>query len=77
MSTCETTTAIPAGTYVADPSHSTVEFAARHMGISTVRGRFTKFEASLEGGEEPVIRGSIDMTSATTCLQLYSSGQLH
>jgi len=66
MSTVETTTGIPAGTYVADPAHSTVEFAARHMGISTVRGRFTKFEASLEGGEEPVIRGSIDMTSATT-----------
>lgn len=66
MSTIEQTTQIPAGTYVADPAHSTVEFAARHMGISTVRGRFTKFEATLEGGPEPVVRGSIDMTSATT-----------
>jgi polyisoprenoid-binding protein YceI len=67
MSTIEqTTTQIPAGTYVSDPSHSTVEFAARHMGISTVRGRFTKFEATLEGGSEPRIRGTIDMTSATT-----------
>jgi polyisoprenoid-binding protein YceI len=67
MSTIEqTTTQIPAGTYVSDPSHSTVEFAARHMGISTVRGRFTKFEATLQGGPEPRLRGTIDMTSATT-----------
>jgi polyisoprenoid-binding protein YceI len=67
MSTVEKTlTKIPAGTYVSDPAHSTVEFAARHMGISTVRGRFTKFEATLEGGDQPRISGSIDMTSATT-----------
>jgi len=65
-STVQETTTIPAGAYVADPSHSTVEFAARHMGISTVRGRFTKFEATLEGGDQPVVRGKIDMTSATT-----------
>jgi polyisoprenoid-binding protein YceI len=42
----------PAGTYEFDPSHTTIEFVARHM-ISKVRGRFTEFTGSIEVGETP------------------------
>lgn len=64
--TVEITRAIPTGTYAADPTHSTVEFAVRHMMISTVRGRFTDFEATLEGGDEPRVTGIIKTDSAVT-----------
>ena len=47
-----TTSLPPAGTYEFDPSHTTIEFVARHM-ISKVRGRFTEFTGSIEVGETP------------------------
>jgi polyisoprenoid-binding protein YceI len=31
-----------------DPSHSHLDFSIRHMGISTVRGRFKKFHAEID-----------------------------
>ena len=34
---------IPAGTYNVDPSHSSVGFEVKHMGIATVRGQFRTF----------------------------------
>jgi polyisoprenoid-binding protein YceI len=43
-----TTPIIPPGTWIVDPAHSSVEFAVKHMGIATVRGRFTEFEGTLE-----------------------------
>jgi polyisoprenoid-binding protein YceI len=67
MSTIEAQkTEIPAGSYNADPAHSSVEFTVRHMKISTIRGRFLEFEASLEGGEQPRISGNIATASANT-----------
>lgn len=42
-----------AGTYVIDRSHSTVEFVARHLMISKVRGRFAEFEGEIEIDEVP------------------------
>ena len=64
--TVEITRTVPAGTYAADAAHSSVEFAVRHMKISTVRGRFTDFEATLEGGDEPHVTGTIQTGSAVT-----------
>src|ERR1700761_1598689 len=43
-----TTPITPSGTWIVDPMHSSVEFAVKHMGIATVRGRFTEFEGTLE-----------------------------
>jgi polyisoprenoid-binding protein YceI len=34
--------------WVLDPSHSEVEFKVKHMMISTVTGKFSKFDASVE-----------------------------
>jgi polyisoprenoid-binding protein YceI len=58
--------AIPAGSYSADAAHSSVEFTVRHMKISTIRGRFLDFDASLEGGEAARISGAIRTGSANT-----------
>jgi polyisoprenoid-binding protein YceI len=45
-------TAIPTGTWTVDPSHSSVEFRVKHLGISTVRGAFRDFEGTLEIGDD-------------------------
>jgi len=67
MSTVEIApTTIPVGSYTVDPAHSSFEFGVRHMKISTVRGRFLDFQATLEGGEQPHIEGSIETASAVT-----------
>ncbi|MGH9177164.1 MAG: YceI family protein [Acidimicrobiales bacterium] len=42
-----------AGTWVIDPSHSSVEVVARHMMISKVRGRFSRFSGSIDVAEVP------------------------
>lgn len=38
--------------WTADPSHSSVEFGVRHLGLSTVRGRFREFTAQVELDEQ-------------------------
>src|SRR5690606_652536 len=37
--------------WTADPTHTTVEFAVKHMMISTVKGRFSDVAAEVEGTE--------------------------
>jgi polyisoprenoid-binding protein YceI len=60
-----TDTAIPAGTYTLDTVHSHVGFAVKHMVVATFRGRFEKFDATLEVGEDgaPRLSGTVDVTS--------------
>jgi polyisoprenoid-binding protein YceI len=41
-------TQLPTGTWSVDPAHSRVEFAAKHLGIATVRGVFREFEGTLD-----------------------------
>jgi polyisoprenoid-binding protein YceI len=67
MSAIETlTTAIPAGTWNIDRSHSRVEFSIRHMGIATIRGSFADFDGVIDGGEEPHVSGAIRVASVDT-----------
>jgi polyisoprenoid-binding protein YceI len=51
-STATSATLIPTGTWAVDPSHSTVGFSVKHLGIATVRGRFEEFEGTLEIGDD-------------------------
>jgi polyisoprenoid-binding protein YceI len=54
------TTPIPAGTWSADKVHSTVGFAVKHMVVSTFRGRFEDFDATLTTGEDGMrLEGSV------------------
>jgi polyisoprenoid-binding protein YceI len=42
-----------AGVWDADPAHSSVEFVARHLMATKVRGRFNEWTATLTTGAEP------------------------
>jgi polyisoprenoid-binding protein YceI len=72
MTAPSTATAIPgyvAGTWNIDPVHSEVGFSARHMMVSKVRGRFTKFSGQLVTGADPLastVSAEIDLASITT-----------
>lgn len=60
---------VPAGTYAADPAHSRVGFAVKHLGIATVRGTFDRFEGGLVVGDDPSqasFTATIDAASVNT-----------
>jgi polyisoprenoid-binding protein YceI len=44
-----------------DSSHSQVEFSARHMMISNVRGRFEKLEGTVDFNEQAPAQSSVDV----------------
>ena len=54
MTTISTTITLPlaTGTWTADPSHTTVGFVVRHLGLSKVRGRFDGVTAQLVVGDD-------------------------
>src|SRR4051794_699736 len=59
---------IAQGTWSVDPSHSSVEFQVKHMGLATVKGFFSEFEGTLEVAEDGTINayGSVDAASLNT-----------
>lgn len=57
---------IPNGTWEIDPAHSSVEFEVRHLGLATVKGRAPVVAGSIDGGNEPSLRGTVDVSSITT-----------
>ena len=67
-----TLTSIPgyvAGTWSIDPVHSEVGFAARHMMVSKVRGRFRTFSGQIVTGASPLdssVTAEIDLSSIDT-----------
>jgi polyisoprenoid-binding protein YceI len=64
MSVIENTAELaPAGTWAADPVHSTVSFEVAYAGTSTFRGSFTEFAATLAGGAEPTLEGTAKVAS--------------
>lgn len=56
---------IPAGTWKVDPAHSSIEFRIEED-IRTIKGRFTEFEGTVEGGESPKAHGVIRTASLET-----------
>jgi polyisoprenoid-binding protein YceI len=58
-----------AATWTIDPIHSEVGFSVRHMMVSKVRGRFTKFSGEIVTGADPLqssVRAEIDLSSIDT-----------
>jgi polyisoprenoid-binding protein YceI len=71
MTTTSTTNSLPlaAGTWSADPSHTTVGFVVRHLGLSKVRGRFDGVTAQLVVGDDLAsssVSAEIDMATVHT-----------
>jgi polyisoprenoid-binding protein YceI len=56
-----------AGTYALDASHSEVGFAARHLMVSKVRGRFSDVAGTIEIGESP-LESSVSVTIQTASI---------
>ncbi len=48
-----------------DPAHSSAQFAVKHMGISTVRGTFTKLSGTLQYDPADVKNDSVEVTIET------------
>ncbi len=57
-------------TWTIDPAHSSVQFSARHMMVSNVRGEFGKVTGTVEGDPskptEAVVTATIDASSINT-----------
>jgi polyisoprenoid-binding protein YceI len=57
------------GRWLVDDAHSAVLFSIRHLGLSRVRGRFDRFEATLDVGPslaETRVEATIDLASIDT-----------
>jgi len=55
-------------TWKIDPSHSTVEFSARHLMITTVKGSFAEFDGTLEFDPTAVAAGRAQVTIAVASI---------
>jgi len=63
MSTDTINQKVPAGTWTVDPVHSSVAFSVTHNNVATFRSKFDSYEASLTGGDEPRLVGTVDVQS--------------
>lgn len=48
--------------YDVDPAHSAAQFSVRHLGISTVRGQFSKVTGKVQVDEKDATKSQIDVT---------------
>ena len=55
MSTTQQITAVPVGTWVSDPTHSSFDFSVKHMVVATFRGALPDFEATLTSREDGTV----------------------
>jgi polyisoprenoid-binding protein YceI len=66
--------ALTAGTWNVDGSHSTVEFSVRHLMIAKVRGRFTDIAGSVTVGADP-LQSSVTATVRTASVSTNDDGR--
>jgi polyisoprenoid-binding protein YceI len=62
-------TVIEPGTWAIDESHSSVEFVARHLMVTKVRGRFGEIDGTITIADDPLqssVRASVDATSVSS-----------
>ena len=54
--------AAQAGTWHIDPNHSSAQFSVRHLGVSTVRGAFTKVSGTAQYNASDPTKDSLEAT---------------
>jgi len=59
---------VHAQTWNIDPAHTNAQFSVRHMGISTVRGSFTKVTGSVQYDAADVAKTKVDATIETSSI---------
>lgn len=57
--TTNQTTQVKKSVWKLDPAHSQVEFSAKHMMFTTVRGRFNQFDAEIDWDENDFTKSSV------------------
>ena len=66
--------AAQAGTWQIDPNHTAAQFSVRHLGVSTVRGAFTKVSGSAQHDaadpSKDTLEATIDANSVDTRVQM-------
>lgn len=72
MTATTTTTQPQVTTWTIDAAHTSVEFAVRHMMISTVKGRFADVQGALTFDEADPTRSAVDVTIATASVDTRS-----
>jgi polyisoprenoid-binding protein YceI len=55
-----------ARTWQIDPNHSAAQFAVRHLGLSTVRGAFTKVTGTANLDDKDISKSSVEVTIDAT-----------
>jgi polyisoprenoid-binding protein YceI len=55
-------------TWQVDPAHTTVGFSAKHLMITTVRGRFADVRGSIQLDESDITRSAVDVEIATASI---------
>jgi polyisoprenoid-binding protein YceI len=55
-------TAAATSTWRIDPQHSSAQFSVRHLGISTVRGAFSKVTGTIVIDETDITKSTVDVT---------------
>jgi polyisoprenoid-binding protein YceI len=61
MSTETVNQQIPAGTWTVDTVHSAIQFAVVNNSIATYRSGFNDYSATLTGGEQPRLEGTVEV----------------
>lgn len=59
-------------TWQLDPSHSNIEFSAKHMMIATVRGRFEDFTGTVNIDEQDLTNSTAEFTIQATSLNTHN-----
>ncbi len=59
-------------TWTIDPSHSTIEFVAKHMMITTVKGRFAEFAGTIVADEANLPGSTVEVTMQAASLDTRS-----
>ncbi len=66
MGVLATLLALPAGaantTWKIDPAHSAAHFSVRHLGISNVRGDFTKISGAVQLDDQDITKSTVEVT---------------
>ncbi|HUJ39192.1 MAG TPA: YceI family protein [Candidatus Acidoferrales bacterium] len=55
-------------TWQIDPNHTSAQFAVKHLGVSTVRGAFTKTTGTVQLDEKDITKSQVEVTVDTTTL---------
>ena len=66
------TTADTRTTWKLDPAHTTIEFIAKHMMITTVKGRFAEFEGTIVADEQNLADSDVSVTLKTASIDTRS-----